>query len=107
MPKLNNWFISQNDSEFILGEKRQNNPHRGLPNGFGGNLPYENFENIFYENMKGLGREDVKHRNLTQSTFKGSGEDLNLLQFGRRDNTSGRANGYFIDGHFFNYFKWR
>lgn len=107
MPKLNNWFISQNDSEFILSEKRQNNPHRGLPNGFGGNLPHENFENIFYENMKGLGREDVKHRNLTQSTFKGSGEDLNFLQFGKRDNTSGHANGHFIDGHFFNYFKWR
>lgn len=102
MPKLNNWFISQNDSKIILGEKRQNNPHRGLPNGFGGNLPNENFENIFYENVKGLGCEDIKRRNSTQSTFKGSGQDLNLRQFGRKDNTSGYANGYFIDSRFFN-----
>lgn len=100
MPKLNNLFISQNDSKIILGEKRQNNPHRGLPNGFGGNLPHENFENIYYENMKGLGCEDIKRRNLTQSTFKGSGEDLNFLNFGRRDNRSGCANGHFIEWSF-------
>lgn len=102
MPKFNNWFISQNDSKFILGEKCQNNPHCGLSNGFGGNLPHENFENIFYEDMKGLGCEDIKRRNLTQSTFKGSGQDLNLYQLGRKDNTSGYANGYFIDSRFFN-----
>lgn len=100
MPKLNNWFISQNDSKNILGEKRQNNPHCGLPNGFGGNLPHENFENIFYEDIMGLGREDIKRRNLTQSTFKGSGEDLNFLNFGRRDNRSGYANGHFIEWSF-------
>ena len=73
------------NKHIVYGEpKRRDNVHHGTVYGAGGNIWGVFLENIYYENMKGLGREDINAlRNFTQSFFNGTGKDLNFKSQGK------------------------
>lgn len=89
MSKINNWFIRSDTKKkkkhIVYGEpKRRDNVHHGTVYGAGGNIWGVFLENIYYENMKGLGREDINAlRNFTQSFFNGTGRDINFKPQGK------------------------